>query len=364
MDTRHWPCGSCGAKLEYAPGQDALHCPYCGATTSLEAASDQQIDEARAEQDYEQWLVRLADGGDALAACNEVRCPACGAETQFDAHVAADRCPFCAAPLESTQAHEVRKIRPQALIPFRVTEREAKDHFRKWIQGLWFAPNALSRALREDSRMRGCLLPHWTYDAATDTPYTGMRGDHYYETETYTENGQRRTRQVQKTRWSPAFGRVRVMFDDVLVSGTPTIEQGHLDALAPWNLQEIQPFRPELAAGFLVEIYRTDLPSAFGTARGIMVDEIRSEICRDIGGDEQRITTMSPEFARVTWKHLLLPVWVSSYHYGGKCWRFLVNGQSGAVHGERPWSIPKIVAAVLLALAVIGGIVVMMQEGA
>ena len=46
---------------------------------------------------------------------------------------------------------------------------------------------------------------------------------------------------------------------------------------------------------------------------------------------------------------------VVAYRYNEKTYRVLVNGATGEVQGERPWSIAKIAAAVLSAAAVIGG---------
>ncbi len=105
-----------------------------------------------------------------------------------------------------------------------------------------------------------------------------------------------------------------------------------------------------------------DLKSGFGAAQEQMADRIRGTICADIGGDHQRISSMSPQYSGITFKHILLPVWVSAYRYNGKVYRFLVNGQTGAVSGERPWSAWKITFAVLAGLAIIGIIVLVASQ--
>lgn len=361
MEARHWPCGGCGAKVEYAPGQDHLRCPHCGAQTALSGPSDEEIASASQEHDFESWVGTLGreDAGSPVV---EVKCPACGAETQFGPHVVADRCPFCATPLGAAAAETVRKIAPQALVPFAIEEGAARARFRKWITGLWFAPNALQTSARAATGIRGCYLPFWTFDAEAETPYSGERGDYYYETERYTENGQSRTRQVRRTRWRSVSGRVENSFDDVLAPGSNTVPQAARDSIEPWPLSSIKPFRPEYTAGFLVETYQIDLPTGFQHARGTMEAEIRSTICRDIGGDEQRIHGMRPAYRDITWKHLLLPIWVSSYHYGGKSWRFFVNGHSGAIWGERPWSAWKIAFAVIAGLALAAIVLALSQQ--
>ena len=93
-----------------------------------------------------------------------------------------------------------------------------------------------------------------------------------------------------------------------------------------------------------------------------MVPPIRDAIRSDIGGDEQRIGTMQVSHADVRFKHLLLPMWISSFRYKEKVYRFIVNARTGEVAGERPWSVIKIVLTVLAVIAVVVGIVVLTQR--
>jgi hypothetical protein len=84
-----------------------------------------------------------------------------------------------------------------------------------------------------------------------------------------------------------------------------------------------------------------------------MQNAIDAAIRRDIGGDQQRISAQTTVVDEIRFKHLLLPVWVGSYRYAGKTYQVVVNGQSGEVEGDRPFSIIKIAFAVLLALIVV-----------
>jgi hypothetical protein len=59
--------------------------------------------------------------------------------------------------------------------------------------------------------------------------------------------------------------------------------------------------------------------------------------------------------SEITFKHVLLPVWMAAYRYKGKSYRFVVNGQTGRVQGERPWSAVKIAIAVIIGLALAAG---------
>jgi DNA-directed RNA polymerase subunit RPC12/RpoP len=362
MSTRTYPCTACSAKLIFTPGTHAMQCPYCGTQNEIERADDEAVADATARRDYDAAIAAGLANEPPLAA-QAVRCTGCGAESKLDANLVADRCPFCAAPVVVANAYAARQLKPTAIAPFDIPEREARERFKQWITGLWFAPNALKKSYRANRGLKGRYLPYWSYDSETDTPYVGARGDAYYETEHYTDsNGQSRTRQVRKIRWTPVSGRVQVSFRDVLSPGSRSLPADYTEGLEPWRLERLQPYRDEFVAGFTVEAYSVGLQPAFDHACTRMEPTIRSAICRDIGGDEQRIVSMTPRYENIAFVHMLLPVWLSTYGYGGKTYRFLVNGQTGEVQGERPYSAWKIAFAVLAALAVVGTIIYLAQH--
>jgi hypothetical protein len=107
-------------------------------------------------------------------------------------------------------------------------------------------------------------------------------------------------------------------------------------------------------SGFVTEKYQIDLTEGFGEAKRTMENQMWNLALRNIGGDDQRIITINTNFENITFKHILLPAYISSYNYKGKLYRFLVNARTGEVQGERPWSSSKI------ALAIVGGLAVIM----
>lgn len=84
-----------------------------------------------------------------------------------------------------------------------------------------------------------------------------------------------------------------------------------------------------------------------------MENKIREDIEDDIGGDRQIINTTNTDYNDITFKHILLPIWISAYKYNNKVYRFMINGRTGEVQGERPYSWIKITLAILLAIIVI-----------
>jgi hypothetical protein len=88
---------------------------------------------------------------------------------------------------------------------------------------------------------------------------------------------------------------------------------------------------------------------------------IRQTVNRDIGGDEQRIYSVNTNYSDTTFKHILLPLWISSYRYNNRVFRFLVNARTGEVQGERPYSVWKIIFFSLAVIAVIAGAVLLIN---
>jgi hypothetical protein len=224
-----------------------------------------------------------------------------------------------------------------------------------------FAPNAL-RKVASTEAIAGTYVPHWTYDAHTETDYDGQRGDHYWVTETYTvsdgQGGTRtETRQVMKTRWSYAAGHVARDFDDVLVAGSTRVQPDRLEKAGPWQLASAVPFTPDYLAGYSALRYDVDPDAGYASARARMEEVVHDDCRRDIGGDEQRVAHMDVRYAAVMFKLLLLPLWIASYLYAGRTYQVFVNANTGEVLGERPYSKVKIAVTVLVGLVVAAAVV-------
>jgi len=123
------------------------------------------------------------------------------------------------------------------------------------------------------------------------------------------------------------------------------------------------PYQDEYLAGFVAERYQVSVGRGFSIAQKTMDVGIRSAVRRDIGGDEQRISSVNTRHDHVTFKHLLMPVWSCAYRYNKKVFRFLVNARTGEIQGQRPWSYWKIFAAILIALAAVIGIFLLISGG-
>jgi DNA-directed RNA polymerase subunit RPC12/RpoP len=353
--SRSFACERCGATLKYIPGTEVLRCDYCRHQNPITISATPVI-----ETDFRRALAKLATEH-ASEEKITVRCESCGAKYSFDPEVHAGECPFCgAATVSATENH--RQIAPTALLPFKISQEEARNSFHAWLRKLWFAPTQLTAYARSNAGITGLYVPYWTYDADTVSNYQGSRGNYYQVPESYEslENGRivRRTRMVTKIRWTPVAGVVSRNFDDVLVLASHTLPRPITERLEPWDLDKLEAYRPEYLSGFRSEMYQIDLAQGFGYAQEIMGQVIRKDITNDIGGDLQRIHHFDTRYSNIFFKHILLPIWVSAFRFKDKSYRFVVNGRTGKVNGQRPLSPWKIAIAVLLA-AILAGIAFM-----
>lgn len=354
-------CENCGADLKFAPGTRSLTCDYCQTTNEIP-----DLDEPVEELDFHDYLAKSAQEQPQIT-LKTVKCEGCGATSSLEPHIQSSACPYCNTPLIISNAHEDHLIKPSLLLPFKLEKEMARKAFRSWLGKLWFAPSNLKKTALNTEGFKGVYLPHWTYDTATATAYWGQRGVYYYTTETHwvTRNGKRvaQTRQVRRTRWYTVRGKVDHQFDDVLVNASNALPEKYIDQLKPWDLANLTPFDPQFLSGFITEKYQVDLGQGFDKAKKIMDKTIRKLIRRDIGGDTQRILKANTHYDNLTFKHILLPVYISAYRYKDKIYRFIVNARTGEVKGERPWSILKILGAALLVAIIVAVVYFLTAEG-
>ncbi len=342
-------CKNCGAKLSFEPGTESLVCGFCNTKNEIEV--DQKLlQKAHTEIDYLSFINQQTDTTPKIEVLT-VKCDGCGAETSFDQNVVSGSCDFCGSPLTSKEGHKTNLIEPGGLLPFKIKDKEGLNLYKTWLKKLWFAPNKLKSHARQAEKLSGIYLPYWTFDSQTTTDYTGQRGDDYQEEENYYEDGEEKTRTVTKTHWTFVSGRVSRFFNDMLVAASRTLPVKYLDRLEPWDLENLLPYDTKYLSGFKSESYQDSLQDGFEYAKKKMESAILDDVREDIGGDKQDIEQVNTNFDNITFKHVLLPIWISAYRYQNKVYRFMINGRTGEVQGERPYSWLKIILTILAVIA-------------
>jgi len=91
-------------------------------------------------------------------------------------------------------------------------------------------------------------------------------------------------------------------------------------------------------------------------SREVMDAKLRQLCVEQIPGDTYRGLEVAADYSAQTFKHVLLPIWLLSYQYGGTTYRIVANGFNGALAGKYPKSWIKIgflVFAILILVLII-----------
>jgi len=341
-------CKGCGAQLTYKPGTTKITCAYCGHTEDIKIGTD-PVKELPLRSYLQNHGGQVNSEQISILSCEN-----CGANQHVEEHYKSLHCVYCGTPLIREDAKTEEWILPGGILPFQLNQQDALVRFKKWVKGLWWAPNDLKAASLEPQFTKGLYLPYWTFDALLLGSYSGRRGDYYYVTETYKDSkGKTCTRRVRKTRWTLVTGSISGFIDDTLISASKQHTQSVPREIAHWDLKKIQPFKSDFLAGFVTEKYTIPLNQGHLESQEEMRETARYWAILDIGGDEQRVDQLNIKLREETFKHILLPVYISAYRYKNKDYRFFVNGENGSISGKRPYSFWKIFFAVLTVLILI-----------
>jgi hypothetical protein len=328
-------------------GWDADHklltCDYCGYQQAPDQAGE------AVEYDLEEFL---RSGGSKPQGygteTKTINCQQCGATTTVEPGVTSTECPFCGSNVVLEQETAADIIQPESLVPFQISEEVALRRYREWLGRGIFRPGDLARRAGR-GQLYGVYLPFWTFDAEAFSRWRAEAGYYYYVTETYTatENGKRvtKTRQVRKTRWEPAWGQHSGSYDDVLVYA------------------KLVSYAPQYLSGWRAEQYQIGLREGWEIGRGKIEGYEYDACAHQVPGDTHRNLRVNTSISDVTFKHVMLPVWIASYPYKGKVYRYMVNGLSGKVQGEKPVSWIRVTIAVIIVVVIIAIIVYLASQG-
>lgn len=348
-------CANCGAEMRFKPGSHELKCEYCGYEEFIE-----QTKSSFEELELQHYLKVVGENA-YTETIDLLHCKNCGANQHVEENYKSLSCVYCSEPLVKEDVEKEGWIIPGALVPFQMDTKKARNIFKGWVGKIWFAPSKLKRAALDPESIHGLYLPFWTFDAQSKASYQGQRGDYYYETRTYRTSKGNKTQRVRKTRWSHASGNVSGFIDDILINASEKKRREIPAKIAHWNLNELVVYNEKYLSGFVTEKYTVSLKEghhqSFKKAKQIVYAWIR----RDIGGDTQRIHHSDIKLSEETFKHILLPIYISSYEYKGKEYHFYINGQTGNISGTYPYSFWKIFFLVLLVVIVITGIAIFAQ---
>lgn len=340
-------CPQCGGVMDFVPETGDMGCPYCGYHEEVESAEEIKAAEELRFEDAENYA--NCDWG---VEKKTVVCKSCGAETVYDALEIAGECPYCGSN-QVMEAADQKTMAPGGVIPFKISKKQANQSFLKWIKRKLFTPRAAKKQAKAES-FKGIYLPFWTFDTDTKTSYTARYGINHYYTD---KNGKQRV----VTHWHFTAGTFDKFFNDEVANATDKHDQNLLRAINNYDTESNVAYKPEYLAGYCSERYCIGLKDAWEKDAKISIDrqlayEIESYIRITRNASVVANLNMKTRYNDLTYKYLLLPVWMSSFKFKGKTYNFFINGQTGKVGGKSPVSAIRVIIAVILGLIGVGAL--------
>ncbi|MGY8768481.1 MAG: zinc ribbon domain-containing protein [Pirellulales bacterium] len=332
------PCDACGCPVELEDN----FCPACGATSEQaeEAKEKEQIEE-QIKEDYK-----------------FIQCNGCGAKVATQPEERSYVCPFC----DSTYVVEYDpefsgRQRPEFIVGFKLTQDRALELFRAWIKSNHlFRPGDLHQAKIEE-KMKGVYLPFWSFSMLAKSNWRASIGEYWYRTETYTtrQNGKTvtRTRRVRETAWWPLAGDHHHYYSGYMISASKGLTQQEADRIKPYNLPAMKRFEPYYLAGWTAEEYSIEKDHAIQVCHQEFYRREQANIGHHLPGDTHSSLEVKTHFSQENSDLCLLPMYLLSYRYQDKIYRFMVNGQTGKFDGDKPLSWKRIWAAIGTGIGII-----------
>ncbi len=329
---RRYVCPKCGGPLAHSGAADkqALVCSYCG--NRLHEYQALQQDALVREEDFTVALATAKGHRWELPVERTLKCEGCGATFTLPPLHVSGACPFCGSAHVIT-ASSGELIEPEGILPFQFDAGEAGKRIRLWLDHLKFRPGDLDDRAAI-SPPRKALLPFWTFDLGGTLSWNAQ-----------VEEGYGRNKA-----WVPRNGIYLVYHDDLLVPATRALPKDVLDDLAEYDTRALVPYSAELLSEAAAEIYQVPLADASLVARQQAVRLGQAYVqSNDLAGETYRdFFTSSGGLIVESYRLVLLPMWITDYHYKHESFLAAVNGQTGKAAGRVPRSgLQKALAGLL-----------------
>lgn len=345
----NYQCPACTGPLHYSAKSGKLECDYCGSSFDVadiealyahkeaEAAAAKQAADAKAEAEAAK-ADAAADGGwdtsglssDWGADADGLRvygCPSCGAELICDESTAATSCPYCGNPTV-VPGQFSGTLRPDFILPFRLTKDDAVQALRAHYKGKPFLPKSFTSA-NHIEQIQGVYVPFWLFDG-------GAEGEVDYKaanSRTYRDDDY----EITETDHYDVHRAGSLAFEKIPVDASSKMPDDHMDSIEPFDYTQLQPFSTAYLPGYLADKY------------DVSVDDSRDRAdarCRETLAQALRDTvtgygTCIPEHEDISLRrgkvhYALLPVWMLSTKWNGESFLFAMNGQTGKLVGDLP----------------------------
>ena len=335
-----YQCPACGGPLNFVGESGKLQCEYCDSAydvayiEQLFAEKEQKsvevqeaIDAKKAEQAAEAEAMGLEWSDEETAGMKVYNCSSCGAELICDDTTAATSCPYCGNPTV-IPGQFTGGLKPDLIIPFKLNKDAAVAALKKYYQGKKFLPNSF-KDKNHIEEIQGVYVPFWLYDCKVEgsASYEG-RISRVYEEDDY---------EITETDHYLVERSGVIGFEKIPVDASTKMPDTHMDAIEPYDYQELKPFSTAYLPGFLADKYDVSREESLERIELRAKNSAEEELSKTIVGYESLSSTeQNLSVQDMQAKYALMPVWMLSTKWNGQNFLFAMNGQTGKLIGDLP----------------------------
>ena len=332
-----YKCPGCGANLKYNSTIQGLHCSYCDYQMLINGSTSTEEFELTFDDNINEWVDEVKKGN----------CSNCGASIILDKNLLTCNCPFCNTPMVIS-SEDIIGLKPNRVIPFKISQDEVIDNYKKWLKKKFFVPRKLKKNL-PDPHLFNVYVPSWTFDSNVIASYKGRLGKRY----TTTVGSGKNRRTVTRIRYYRISGLHQKNVDDLVVMSGKSISQQELNEILPFNTNNSFLYDNRYIVGHTAEHYSINLKNGWKIGQELIEEQVKREILRKYNYDVVDYFKMNPTYNNIMYKYVILPIWTCHYIYHKKAYKFLVNGETGKVNGKTPVSILKVSLLVAICMILI-----------
>jgi len=306
-DPKRFTCPKCGGRMTYSPDGKSLTCEYCQRRESLNAPSQETNN--LPEKDF---FLSMATSSAHFSPVVQrtFSCQGCGARFLIPANQMTLKCPYCNSSYVVENRATFEMIPPAGLIPFEINEEQAKEALRNWL------PKNLPERPIHVIPGTGLYVPIWSFN---------LTGQITWRCQLY-----------KNKMWVDEHGDRPILYQDILVNATKNLKEFKPEFLGEFSHDKIVPYDDRFLANWPAETYQIPMADGSLEARqAVLVIEhkqVKRSFMYTIRDLELNTSGMSVD----SFKLLLFPFWVTRYTYESQTYQIIINGQNGAVHGQKP----------------------------
>ncbi len=335
----NYQCPACTGPLHFDGATGKLVCDYCGSSydvAQIEALYAEKNKKAETAFNAKEekgsgdgWDTSDLGSGEwgAEDGMKQYNCPSCGAELVCDANTAATSCPYCGNPtVVPGQFSGMRK--PDYVLPFKLNQQDAQKALLQHYKGKRLLPGQFKSAgvVKE---IKGVYVPFWMYDgtAEADVTFEGVKNSTYRSGDY----------EITKSAHYDVHRAGIVPFEKVPVNASSKMKDEYMDALEPFDYEELKTFSQAYLPGFLADKYDKEA-EALADKADQRVENTAVNIMKQTVEGYSTVTVKSKavRLERGKVHYALLPVYLLTVKWKDNDYLFAVNGRSAKTVGELP----------------------------